>query len=204
MKFDVHPAVAMVKKWVVELPVKTGRSLEQWRDIYITKERTYPVRKDLVMFIKNEYGLGTVTAEQIWEFAFGQQTWEGDDASYLKNANNYYECQYAGAKEHFTPLFDVIYEYVKGFGKDVKVCPCKTMIPFYRGRVFAETRPATKTRFELAMALGATPFLKDLKSNPRAKGNDRLRHIVYMETARDFNSQVKKWLKTAYQMAEKK
>ena len=28
--YDVHPSVAMVQKWAVELPAKTGRSLDAW------------------------------------------------------------------------------------------------------------------------------------------------------------------------------
>src|SRR5262245_18617496 len=28
--YSVHPGVAMVQKWIEELPQKTGRSLEEW------------------------------------------------------------------------------------------------------------------------------------------------------------------------------
>ena len=28
--YDVHPGVAMLQKWVVDLKPKTGRSLEEW------------------------------------------------------------------------------------------------------------------------------------------------------------------------------
>ena len=28
--YDVHPGVAMVQKWIAELPAKTGRSLDDW------------------------------------------------------------------------------------------------------------------------------------------------------------------------------
>ena len=33
--YTVHPGVAMVQKWIEELPQKTGRSLEEW--IALTK-----------------------------------------------------------------------------------------------------------------------------------------------------------------------
>jgi hypothetical protein len=29
-KYDVHPGVAMVQKWIAELKGKTGRSLDEW------------------------------------------------------------------------------------------------------------------------------------------------------------------------------
>ena len=28
--YSVHPGVAMVQKWIADLPKKTGRTLEQW------------------------------------------------------------------------------------------------------------------------------------------------------------------------------
>jgi hypothetical protein len=87
---------------------------------------------------------------------------------------------------------------VRKLGKDAKVCPCKTIVPFYRDRVFAEAKPATKTRLELSFALGDTPFKGILKPNPRAKGNDRLRHQVHLATVADVTPEVLKWLKTAY------
>src|SRR5262249_38969324 len=31
--YSVHPGVAMVQKWVLELPEKTGRSLQQWLEL---------------------------------------------------------------------------------------------------------------------------------------------------------------------------
>lgn len=199
MTFDVHPGVAMVQKWVAGLPAKTGRSLEQWRIVFTAAAKKHPVRKDLVAAMKDEHGLGTVTAEQIWEYTFGAQTWDGDDDIYLKNAEEYVTGQYSGAKAHFKPLFETVIEFARGLGKDVRVCPCKTMVPLYRDRVFAEMRPATKSRFELAMALYETPFDDLLQLNPRAKGNDRQRHVVHLATAKNFNTTVKKWLKKAYE-----
>ncbi len=29
-KYDIHPGVAIVQKWIAELKGKTGRSLEEW------------------------------------------------------------------------------------------------------------------------------------------------------------------------------
>jgi hypothetical protein len=34
--------------------------------------------------------------------------------------------------------------------------------------------------------------------NPRAKGNDRQRRLIAMESLKDFTPTVKKWLKYAY------
>ncbi len=196
--YDVHPGVAMVRKWVAELPAKTGRTLEQWADVYRKLEKKYPARRELTAFAKQEYGLGSITADQIWEYSFGKQTWEGDDATYLAHAVEYVDDAYR-SKPHFRPLFEKLVDFARTLGDDVRICPCKTMVPLYRKRVFAEMRPATKTRFELALCLVDVPFDELLQLNPRAKGNDRQRHIIRMETEKDFTATVKKWLKTAYQ-----
>ncbi|HEY3789197.1 MAG TPA: hypothetical protein VGL71_10095 [Urbifossiella sp.] len=37
IKFDVHPGVAMIQKWVAELPAKTSRSIEQWSELARTQ-----------------------------------------------------------------------------------------------------------------------------------------------------------------------
>ena len=31
--YDVHPGVAMVRKWADELPAKTGRTHDEWADL---------------------------------------------------------------------------------------------------------------------------------------------------------------------------
>jgi hypothetical protein len=31
--YSVHPGIAMVQKWVKELPQKTGRSLDEWIEL---------------------------------------------------------------------------------------------------------------------------------------------------------------------------
>jgi hypothetical protein len=195
-RYDVHPGVAMVRKWADELPAKTGRSLEQWAAVLRTAP--HEARKDRVAWLKAGYGLGTVTAEQIYEYAYGNQTWDGDPEAYLRNAAAYVEGMFARGKEWQRPVFEAVVAYARTLGPDVKVCPCKTIVPLYRERVFAELKPATKTRLELALALGETPFGSRLAANPRAKGNDRLRHLIPLTAAKDFDGEVKKWLKAAY------
>jgi hypothetical protein len=194
-KYDVHPGVAMVQKWVAELPAKTGRSLEQWAEVLrATPEGS---RKDRVAVLKEAHGLGTVTAEQIFEYTFGQQTWDGDPASYLRSADAYVAAQYAGPKAALLPIFETVVAFARSLG-DVRVCPCKTIVPLYRKRVFAELRAATRTRIELALALGEVPFEAPLEQNPRAKGNDRLRHRIALTRVADFDAGVKKWLRAAF------
>jgi hypothetical protein len=196
-KYDVHPGVAMMRKWADELPTKTGRSLDQWAEV--VKKAKLAERKDRVALLKDKYNLGTNSAWYIVEYANDSHSWDGDPAVYLKQAAKYVEDMFAGAKAALRPIFDKLLIEVRKLGKDVKVCPCKTIVPFYRSRVFAEAKPATKTRLELSFALGNAPFKGILVRNPRADDKDRLKHQVHLTAVNDITPEVLKWLKAAYE-----
>jgi Domain of unknown function (DUF5655)/Domain of unknown function (DUF4287) len=194
--FDVHPGVAMVRKWADELPEKTGRSLAQWAKF--VAGCGIPDRKDRIAFLKDQHHLGTNTAWQIVMYAEDKATWDGDPKVYLKNADQYVTDMFAGGKAGLKPIFDALLIEGRKLGTDVKVCPCKTIVPFYRERVFAEIKPATKTRLEFSLALGDEPFAGRLVPNPRAKGNDRLRHQFHLASVADIDGEVLRWLQAAY------
>jgi hypothetical protein len=76
------------------------------------------------------------------------------------------------------------------------------MVPFYRKRVFAEVKPATKTRIEFSFALVDVPFGGILQPNRRADDKDRLKHQIHLATPADITPAVLKWLKLAYDQDE--
>jgi Domain of unknown function (DUF5655)/Domain of unknown function (DUF4287) len=194
--WDVHPGVAMVAKWVDELPAKTGKSLDEWADAIRRKKfaEQGPARD----WLKKEHGFGTNAAWWIAQYTLDKSTWDGDPKLYLKQAAGFVETMFAGPKAVLKPLFDEVVAFARSMGKDVCVCPCKTIVPFYRNRKFAELTPATKIRLELTLALDETPFTGKMKLNPRAKGNDKLRHMFEIFEPKDFSAEAKNMLKKAY------
>src|ERR1700690_1418814 len=58
--YSVHPGVAQIKKWVEEMPKKTGRSLDEW--IALTKKSGPSTEKERIAWLKNEHKLGTNSA----------------------------------------------------------------------------------------------------------------------------------------------
>jgi Domain of unknown function (DUF5655)/Domain of unknown function (DUF4287) len=195
-KYDVHPGVAMMRKWADELPAKTGRTLDQWAKLI--NNSGIDARKDRIAYLKDEHELGTNTAWHIVLYAEDQHSWDGDPDVYLTQAEQYVDGMFAGPKATLRPIFERLMAEARKLGKDVKVCPCKTIVPFYRDRVFAEVKPATKTRLELSFALKGVPFGGLLKPNPRADEKDRLKHQIHLATPADVTAEVLKWLKTAY------
>jgi hypothetical protein len=91
---------------------------------------------------------------------------------------------------------------VLGVGKDVKACPCKTMVPLYRNHVFAQIKPTTRTRIDLGFALGPTRAKGRLLDTGGFAKKDRITHRIAISGLEDIDDEVKGWLKTAYEMDE--
>ncbi|MGA9988777.1 MAG: DUF4287 domain-containing protein, partial [Terriglobales bacterium] len=94
--YAVHPGVAMVQKWIEELPGKTGRSLEGW--IALTKTSGPPTEKERREWLKREHKLGANSAARIAERLEGKGTEEDSPEAYLKTASAWVEAQYSGPR----------------------------------------------------------------------------------------------------------
>jgi hypothetical protein len=70
-------------------------------------------------------------------------------------------------------------------------------VPLYRRRVFAEIKPATRTRIDVGFALG------DIAATGRLLETDkknRISHRIPVNNLSDIDKEVKRWLKTAYDL----
>jgi Domain of unknown function (DUF5655)/Domain of unknown function (DUF4287) len=196
--YSVHPGVAMVQKWVTELPQKTGRSLEQW--IKLIKKSGPRTEKERREWLKTEHGMGTNSAWWIAERAEGKTSELDDPDAYLKAAAGYVEAMFAGSKAELRPLYDKLLKLGLAAGKEAKACPCATIVPLYRNHVFAQIKPTTRTRIDMGFAL------KDMKPTGRlidtggfAK-KDRITHRIPISSLADIDDEVKHWLKFAYDL----
>jgi len=197
--YSVHPGVAMLEKWVAELATKTGRSLDQWlKHIKQSGPRT---EKECRVWLKNQYQLGTNSAWWLAEKAFGDPARLADDTpdGYLALAPVYVEQMYAGPKATLKPIHDELVKLARLLGDDVRVCPCKTIVPVYRRHVFAQIKPATPRRIDLGLALGEEPFTSRLIDTGGGIKKDRITHAVAISSLTDIDLQVKRWLKQAYE-----
>ncbi len=199
MIYSVHPGVERVQKWVVDLPSKTGRSLEEWLDLVKKKgPQGEPERRE---WLKKEHGLGTNAAWWIAERAAGKAQNDAPEA-YLAEAERYVEDMFAAKKAHLLPIYERLLEMGRALGKDVKFCPCKTMVPFYRNHVFAEVKPATLKRVDPGLALGKTkvPSRSRLVDTGGAAKKDRITHEFELATVADIDDEVGRWLAKAYEL----
>src|ERR1044071_10353747 len=103
--YGVHPGVAMTQKWIAELKVKTGRSLEEW--LKLIKKSGPKDEKARREWLKTEHGLGTNSAWWLADRAEGRGE-DGDPETYLKAAEGYVEKMFAGPKSSLLPTYDAL------------------------------------------------------------------------------------------------
>lgn len=195
--YSVHPGVAMVRAWIDTLPTKTGRSLEEW--LRLMEEQGPPTEKERREWLKKEHGLGTNSAWWIAERSVGKGMEEDDPESYLRQAFQYVDDMLAG-REDLRPVYDELLKLGLSIGPDVKACPGKTIVPLYRNHVFAQIKPATKTRIDLGFALRDTPATGRLIDTGGFAKKDRITHRIPIASLADIDDEVRRWLKAAYDM----
>jgi Domain of unknown function (DUF5655)/Domain of unknown function (DUF4287) len=198
--YGVHPGVVMVQKWVSDLKAKTGRSLEEW--IAFARKEGPKDDKKRREWLKSKHKMGTNSASWISERVDGKGGEEDTPEAYLKTAVVYVEEQYGGPKEKLRPIYDELLRVGKSLGDDVKACPCKTMVPLYREHVFAQIKPTTNSRIDLGFALThyKGKLSKRLIDTGGLAKKDRITHRMEITAADQIDGEVKKWLKTAYDL----
>lgn len=198
--YGVHPGVAMTQKWVAELKQKTGRSLEEWLQL-IKKSgpKDEKARRD---WLKTEHGLGTNSAWWLAERAEGKGSDVDNPDVYLEAAEGYVEQMFSGSKSGLRPVYDQVLKLGLKLGKDVKACPCQTIVPLYRKHVFAQIKPTTTKRVDLGFALGDMKAKGRLIDTGGYAKKDRITHRIPLESVNDIDDEVKQWLKVAYDRDE--
>ncbi len=150
-------------------------------------------------WLKKKHKLGTNAAWWIAERASGKGSEEDTPEKYLRTAEKYVEGMFAGGKAGLRPIYNALLKLGLSVGKDVKACPCKTIVPLYRKHVFAQIKPTTRTRIDFGLCLrGVKPPKRLIDTGGAAKG-DRITHRFEITSLSDIDAEVKRWLKTAYE-----
>ncbi len=201
LPYSVHPAVAMMQRWIAELPAKTGRTLDDWIDV--VKERGPADTKARRAWLKEEFGLAHAAQMLITERAEKGHTgiMNEDPEAYLQEAEGYVEAMYAGPKAALRPIYDRLLEIGLGLGDDVRACPCQTIVPLYREHVFAQIKPSTKTRIDLGLAFKDAPAEGRLIDTGGFAKKDRITHRVAISHLDEIDDEVVGLLRRAYDLA---
>jgi hypothetical protein len=195
--YSVHPSVAMVRGWIDALPQKTGRSLDDWLRLIVKQGPAG--EKERRDWLKAEHGLGTNHATWMAARSLGKGE-DGDPETYLRQAVADVDALFAGAKAPLRPLYDELLTLGLALAADVKACPCATMVPLYRHHVFAQLKPTTNTRLDLGLALKDTPATGRLIDTGGFAKKDRITHRIPIASLTEIDDEVRRWLRTAYEM----
>jgi len=198
--YDVHPSIAMVQKCIDQLKPKTGRTLEEW--VAIVKKDGPTGHQARREWLRSKHKIDNNAAWSIVEHAEGKSAEEDTPEGYLAAAVRYVEEQYAGKKSALRPIYQELLALGKSLGPDVKACPCRTMVPLYRNHVFAQIKPATNTRIDFGMCFttykGKLP--KRLIDTGGLAKKDRITHRIEVTRADQIDTELKKWLRAAYEL----
>ncbi len=198
--YDVHPSVAYAQAVLDNLPERTGRSLAQWTKLVVAEGPAGTARR--LDWLKRVHALGGTTASLIVAAAEGRGAEDTDPAAYLRAAPRYVEAMYAGGKAGLRPLHDALVALGRGLGKEVRLCPCETILPFYRNHVFAQIKPSTRTRIDFGLALKGAPGKLPSRLLPTgglAKG-DRITHRIAVSSPDDLDAGLRHWLRVAFDL----
>lgn len=198
--YSVHPGLAMMEKWINDLPAKTGRSLDEW--IAFVKKSGPPTEKQRREWLKKEHNLGTNSARCIAERADGKGTEEDSPGAYLEAAEQWVDAMFAGPRAAMHPVYDQLLKVALAVSKDVKACPGKTIVALYRTHVFAQIKPATNSRIDLGLALGNMKTPKRLIDTGGYEKKDRITRRIEVKSKADIDAELKRWLKKAWDMDE--
>ena len=195
--YSAHPSVAMWRAMLDNLQQRTGRSADEWAAL--ARDEGPPTERARRAWLRSAHGLGTNFAQLIAGRAEGRERDAGDPDAYLAEAARYVEAMYAGAKAGLRPVHDELLAAAFSLGADVRVSPCKTVVPVYRRHVFAQLKPSTRTRLDLGLALGDTPAAGRLVPTGGLAKGDRITHRIALAGVADVDDEVRAWLRAAYE-----
>ena len=181
----------MAAAMVANMKEKTGKTLAQW--VKIGKAAKLEKHGQIVKFLKGDHGMthgfANLVAHHVLREAEGGAA-GGDD---LVGA------QYSGKKEALRPIYDALIAAVQKFGGDVEVSPKKSYVSLRRSKQFALIQPSTATRVDVGINLKGDEPTGRLEAS--GSFNAMVSHRVRVESKKDVNAELKKWLKEAYSRA---
>jgi hypothetical protein len=171
---------------------KTGKSLDELTAI--VKKSGLTKHGEIRDYLKRELSLGHGDANALVHAVFqsdGQRSAEG------KSTDAVLDEIYSGAKASQRPIHEALMRHIAKFG-EFEIVPKKGYVSLRRKKQFAMIGPKTNTRFEVGINA------KEFKKNPRLleqpKGS-MCNYIVNLTDAKEVDSELVAWLKSAYESA---
>ena len=177
----------MAEKMKANLKEKTGKTLAQW--LKLTRSCGEEKHGGIVKWLKGEHGVTHGFANLIAHETLG-------GLSSAQPADDLVAKQYSGKKEGLKPVYDKLVAAVQKLGGDVELSPKKAYVSLRRSKQFGLIQPSTATRVDLGLVLKGKEPTERLEAS--GSFNSMVTHRVRLESAKDVDAEVRRWLKEAY------
>jgi len=168
------------------LKSKTGKDVAEW--IKILRQSKLVDKKEAIKFLKSEHALGHFQSQAVFEAMTNSNVYDHSE-SFIPNLFSNPELR---------KLYDHIAGKIQKLGKDVRIQPCKTYIPFYRNNQFAIIKPYKKDKVLLALNM-PDDFEHPRFEKGKTGASIRINFKSILESKKDLDSEIMNVLKTAYQ-----
>lgn len=168
---------------IENMPVKTGKKLEDW--LAILKTKNFEKHSLAVKFLKTEYGVTHGFANTI--VTLSKEKSDSPEDLVLN--------QYSG-KESLKPIYDLLLSIVENLGADIVITPKKGSVSLIRKKQFALIKPATKKRIDLGLKLKGVEVQGRLEHS--GPFGTMCTHRIQLQNVSDVDEEVINWLSKAY------
>jgi hypothetical protein len=187
--YSLHPGFAMEEAVINNLVKRSGRPLSDWIEIACASGLSD--EKKLRNRLKKEHGLSTNQAAFLVERAKGK----GGAVNY--NPEQLVDDMYAGSKIGLRPLYNLLIEKLFEWVPDISLSPGKSVVSVYGNRLFANIKPATKSRIDFGLALGEVKAADKLLDTGGLGKKDKITHRIEIAASADINDTLRTWFEKA-------
>ena len=185
---SVQDAIATMAR---NIEVQTGRAVAEW--VSLARATGLAKHGEILKWLKaGEHGIGHGYANFL-----ALRTLEAGATA--PKADDPVDDLFAGPKTAMRPLYDQLVATVTAFGPDVEIAPKKNNVRLRRAKQFGLLQPSTATRLDVGL------ILKDVAPAGRLEAsgsfNAMFTHRIRLGSAAEIDSELKGWLKKAYDAA---
>ncbi len=183
---------------VLTLPKRSGRSLGEW--VSLVRAHGPPTEKARRAWLRAVHKLGANAAWWVAERAEQDDPAGTEPAGYVASASEIVDAMFSGKRAALRPVYDAVLDAAGALGGDVRVSPGRSVVPFYRARVFAQAKPTSATRIDLGLALGDAPAGPPLIETGGLARKGRITHRIPLGRVEEVDDAVRGWLRRAYEL----
>ncbi len=181
---SVEDAIASMVRNIED---KTGRPLSEW--VAIARASGLAKHGEILKCLKEQHSLGHGYANLVAKEAL---------KPIETPAANAVDTLFVGGKAALRPVYETLLAAILALGPDVEIAPKKHNVSVRRRKQFALLQPSTATRLDVGLILKGVEPAGRLEAS--GSFNAMFTHRVKITAAKQIDTELKKWLKAAYDM----